>query len=159
MSAPAHAPGDLIRGLHWAATDTGTDRVAEALARLLREAEHLGGDHVSLRTMNLLVAPHAGPVAPVPHDGGSREELALHPARMVRLARHDADRLDGEVRVRLVRVGEARMDVRVEDVHLRADEAVPYGRVVEVLGAARQAGLTRIGFVAEAPAPAVARSR
>lgn len=123
MSAPpARAPEDLIRGLHWAATDTGTDRVAEALARLLREAEHLGGDHVSLRTMNLLVAPHAGPVAPVPHDGGSREELALHPARMVRLTRHDADRLDGEVRVRLVRVGEAHMDVLVEDVHLRADE-------------------------------------
>lgn len=122
MSAPAHTPDDLVRGLHWAATDTGTDRVAAALARLLREAEHLGGDHVSLRTMNLLVAPHAGPVPPVPHDGGSRAEMALHPARLVRLARHDADRLDAEVRVRLVRVGEARIDVLVEDVHLRADE-------------------------------------
>ncbi len=43
------------------------------------------------------------------------------------------------------------------ELHLRADEAVPYGRVVEVLGVARQAGLTRIGFVAETPAPAAAR--
>ena len=39
------------------------------------------------------------------------------------------------------------------EVQLRADEAVPYGRVVEVLGAAQKAGLSRIGFVAE-PKPA-----
>ena len=35
------------------------------------------------------------------------------------------------------------------EVQLRADEAVPYGRVVEVLGAAQKAGLSRIGFVAD----------
>ncbi len=35
------------------------------------------------------------------------------------------------------------------EVQLRADEAVPYGRVVEVLGVAQKAGLSRIGFVAE----------
>jgi cardiolipin synthase len=35
------------------------------------------------------------------------------------------------------------------EVQLRADRAVPYGRVVEVMGAAQQAGLNRIGFVAE----------
>jgi biopolymer transport protein TolR len=37
------------------------------------------------------------------------------------------------------------------EVQLRADAAVPYGRVVEVMGLAQQAGLNRIGFVAEAP--------
>jgi biopolymer transport protein TolR len=37
------------------------------------------------------------------------------------------------------------------EVQLRADEAVPYGKVVEVMGAAQKAGLNRIGFVAEAP--------
>ena len=37
------------------------------------------------------------------------------------------------------------------EVQLRADETVPYGRVVEVMGAAQKAGLNRIGFVAEAP--------
>ena len=35
------------------------------------------------------------------------------------------------------------------EVQLRADASVPYGRVVAIMGAAHQAGLTRIGFVAE----------
>ncbi|MES2979142.1 MAG: biopolymer transporter ExbD [Pseudomonadota bacterium] len=35
------------------------------------------------------------------------------------------------------------------EVQLRADTAVPYGRVVEVMGVAQKAGLARIGFVAE----------
>jgi len=41
------------------------------------------------------------------------------------------------------------------EVQLRADEDVPYGKVVEVMGLAQKAGLSRIGFVAE-PAPASA---
>jgi biopolymer transport protein TolR len=41
------------------------------------------------------------------------------------------------------------------EVLLRADKAVPYGRIVEVMGAAQAAGLNRIGFVADAPAPTV----
>jgi biopolymer transport protein TolR len=39
------------------------------------------------------------------------------------------------------------------EVQLRADAAVPYGRVVEAIGAAQKAGLNRIGFVAEPPKP------
>ena len=39
------------------------------------------------------------------------------------------------------------------EVQLRADEAVPYGRVVEVMGVAQKAGLRRIGFVAEPVKP------
>ena len=39
------------------------------------------------------------------------------------------------------------------EVRLRADAAVPYGRVVEVMGRAHLAGLHRIGFVADAAAP------
>ncbi|TFZ01770.1 ExbD/TolR family protein [Ramlibacter humi] len=35
------------------------------------------------------------------------------------------------------------------EVQLRADQAVPYGKVVEVMAAAQKAGLSRIGFVAE----------
>ncbi len=38
------------------------------------------------------------------------------------------------------------------EVQLRADAAVPYGRVVAVMGAAQTAGLMRIAFVAE-PTP------
>lgn len=34
------------------------------------------------------------------------------------------------------------------EVQLRADEKVPYGKVVEVIGMAQLAGLNRIGFVA-----------
>ena len=52
---------------------------------------------------------------------------------------------------RLQRIGAARPDTEVQ---LRADAAVPYGRVVEVMGAAHSAGLQRIGFVAEQPAAA-----
>ena len=35
------------------------------------------------------------------------------------------------------------------EIQLRADRAVPYGRVIEVMGLAHKAGLSRIGFVAE----------
>ena len=41
------------------------------------------------------------------------------------------------------------------EVQLRADEAVPYGKVVQMMGVAQKAGLSRIGFVAE-PSPAAA---
>ena len=40
------------------------------------------------------------------------------------------------------------------EVRLRADATVPYGRVVEVMGLAQKAGLSRIGFVAEPEVPA-----
>jgi biopolymer transport protein TolR len=40
------------------------------------------------------------------------------------------------------------------EVQLRADERVPYGRVVEVMGLAQQAGMNRIGFVTERKQPA-----
>ena len=53
--------------------------------------------------------------------------------------------------------GLARAALRSPDteVQLRADATVPYGRVVEIMGAAHQAGLSRIGFVAK---PATAAS-
>ncbi len=37
------------------------------------------------------------------------------------------------------------------EVQLRADQAVPYGKVVEVMGVAQKAGLNRIGFIADTP--------
>lgn len=42
------------------------------------------------------------------------------------------------------------------ELQLRADRAVPYGRVVEVIGLAQAAGLARIAFVAEPAQPAAA---
>ncbi|WP_341909397.1 biopolymer transporter ExbD [Polaromonas sp. YR568] len=58
--------------------------------------------------------------------------------------------------LRLTEAARANPDTEVQ---LRADEAVPYGRVVQMMGMAQQAGLSRIGFVADradrltAPAP------
>jgi biopolymer transport protein TolR len=40
------------------------------------------------------------------------------------------------------------------EIHLRADQAVPYGRVVEIMAMAQKAGLNRIGFVADPVEPA-----
>ncbi|MFT4241362.1 MAG: biopolymer transporter ExbD [Acidovorax sp.] len=56
----------------------------------------------------------------------------------------------GALAERLRRTAAERPDTEVQ---LRADAAVPYGRVVEVMGAAQAAGLSRIGFVAEPAAP------
>jgi biopolymer transport protein TolR len=58
-----------------------------------------------------------------------------------------------ELAQRLTEAAAANADTEVQ---LRADQAVPYGRVVEVMGAAQKAGLNRIGFVAE-PQPATVR--
>ena len=49
----------------------------------------------------------------------------------------------------------ARRDPETE-VQLRADQAVPYGRVAELIGLVQQAGLNRIGFVTEVPAAVAA---
>ena len=42
------------------------------------------------------------------------------------------------------------------EVQLRADRSVPYGRVAELIGLVQQAGLSRIGFVADTPPAAPA---
>jgi len=42
------------------------------------------------------------------------------------------------------------------EVQLRADERVPYGRVVDVMGLAQQVGMNRIGFVTERKQPVAA---
>ena len=53
------------------------------------------------------------------------------------------------------RLGKAAKQNPDTEVQLRADTTVPYGRVVEVMGAAQKAGLNRIGFIADAPAAPV----
>ena len=68
---------------------------------------------------------------------------------------------DGQLYVGDVKVDAAGFDARVAgaaqknpqtEVQLRADKRVPYGRVAEVIGVVQKAGLSRIGFVAEAGA-------
>ena len=53
----------------------------------------------------------------------------------------------------MARVREAARRDPSTEVQLRADSRVPYGRVAELIGWVQQAGLTRIGFVTETPAP------
>ena len=55
-----------------------------------------------------------------------------------------------QLRTRLVQTASQNPETEIQ---LRADEAVPYGRVVEVMGAAQKAGLNRIGFVTDTPQP------
>ncbi|RZA16625.1 MAG: biopolymer transporter ExbD, partial [Lysobacteraceae bacterium] len=53
-----------------------------------------------------------------------------------------------ELAARLAQAAQRNADTEVQ---LRADARVPYGRVVELMGVAQKAGLSRIGFVAEPP--------
>jgi len=55
---------------------------------------------------------------------------------------------DSELAQRLAQAAALAPDTEVQ---LRADAGVPYGRMVELVGMAQQAGLSRIGFMAEAP--------
>ena len=50
----------------------------------------------------------------------------------------------------VARVREAAQRDPATEVQLRADQAVPYGRVAELIGLVQDGGLTRIGFVTEA---------
>jgi len=57
---------------------------------------------------------------------------------------------EDELATRLASAAAASRDTEVQ---LRADQTVPYGRIVALMGIANKAGLSRIGFVTEAPAP------
>ncbi|HLO95303.1 MAG TPA: biopolymer transporter ExbD [Burkholderiaceae bacterium] len=54
----------------------------------------------------------------------------------------------GAFRTRIKQLGQARPELEVQ---LRADQAVPYGRVAELIGWIQDGGLHRIAFVAQAP--------
>jgi biopolymer transport protein ExbD/biopolymer transport protein TolR len=72
---------------------------------------------------------------------------------------------DGTLHVGEERIEPAALDARLQaaarqspdtEVHLRADRAVPYGRVAELIGQIQKAGLNRIAFVTEPGAAASA---
>ena len=54
-----------------------------------------------------------------------------------------------ELAARLAQVAARNPDTEIQ---LRADRMLPYGQVLEVMGIAQKAGLTRIGFIAD-PGP------
>jgi biopolymer transport protein ExbD/biopolymer transport protein TolR len=55
------------------------------------------------------------------------------------------------------RVAEAARRNPQTEVQLSADQAVPYGRVAELIGIVQKGGLTRIGFVAQSAAAGTPR--
>ena len=57
---------------------------------------------------------------------------------------------------RLAQAAAAQPDTELQ---LHADQAVPYGRVIELIAVAQQAGLSRIGFVAEAAPSSFSRTK
>ena len=91
----------------------------------------------------------------LPHAQGT-VPAALAPALLLEVDSSGALHMDGAaidentLALRLAAVAAEQPDT---EIALRADAAVPYGRVVELMGFAHAAGLTRIAFVAE-PAPA-----
>jgi biopolymer transport protein TolR len=58
---------------------------------------------------------------------------------------NDRPATDAQLAQRLTEAARQNPDTEVQ---LRADEAVPYGRIVQVMGMAQKVGLNRIGFVA-----------
>lgn len=67
---------------------------------------------------------------------------------------HGAATADAAVQQQLQDLGQHNPQAEVQ---LRADTSVPYGRVVQIMGWAHAAGLTRIGFVTD-PRPAATAS-
>ena len=63
---------------------------------------------------------------------------------------HGAATADAAVQQQLQDLGQHNPQAEVQ---LRADTSVPYGRVVQIMGWAHAAGLTRIGFVTDPKLP------
>ncbi len=90
----------------------------------------------------------------LPRADGPADAASASPLRV------DIDK-DGQAFLNGLAVDQAQLAQRLAEaaaaqpdaeVQLRADQAVSYGRIIEVMGAAQKAGLSRIGFVAESPA-------
>ena len=93
--------------------------------------------------------PQAEGVKAAPPANTPSLELELDAQGALHIA---ADAVD-EAAVRHKLADLAAQDPQAE-LQLKADTAVPYGRVVQVMGWAHAAGLTRIGFVAQPVQPA-----
>jgi biopolymer transport protein TolR len=94
----------------------------------------------------------------LPRADAGRAATAIQPPQAARLSVNaqgalflDDQPVDETALVtRLAALGKNAPDTEVQ---LRADRTVPYGRIVELMALAGRAGLTRIGFVAEASLP------
>ena len=86
--------------------------------------------------------------AATPSDAPSFIAVAITPDGRLHLG---DDELDAKAfQQRIAELGRANAQLEVQ---LRADRAVPYGQVAELIGWVQAAGLNRIAFVAQQPAP------
>jgi len=88
--------------------------------------------------------PRADAPLSVAESGATVVSVALDAEGVIHL--DDAPVDAGQLSLRLA---EAAARSPEAELQLRADASVPYGRVVQVIGLAQAAGLSRIGFVSE----------
>lgn len=86
------------------------------------------------------------PQTPAARPSESDRKVTLVLSKSGNVSLEDQLLAEPELLARLRAVAKVHSDTEVQ---LRADAQVPYGRVVEVIGLAQQAGLNRVGFVAE----------
>jgi biopolymer transport protein TolR len=77
---------------------------------------------------------------------GKEEQLVVVVTREGRVHLNDTPLKVEELSQKLAAIIKVRAD---REVYLRADKNVPYGKVVEVMAAVRQAGVTKLGMVTE----------
>jgi biopolymer transport protein TolR len=80
---------------------------------------------------------------------GEEEQLVVNVARGGKLYLNDTAIAPADLTTKLAAIARARPD---RQVYVRADQTVPYGEVMAVIGSIRDAGLARVGLVTEPPA-------
>ena len=84
----------------------------------------------------------AGPLS------GEQEQLVVNVGKTGQLFLNDTPMTPEQLTEKLKAIAAARPD---RQLYVRADQAVPYGQVMRVMGAVRDAGLVRVGLVTEPP--------
>ncbi len=79
---------------------------------------------------------------------GEEEQLVVNVAKGGQVYLNDTAMTPEQLKERLRAIVAARPD---RQLYVRADQAVPYGQVMQVMGAVRDAGLVRVGLVTEPP--------
>ena len=79
---------------------------------------------------------------------GEEEQLVVNVAKGGQVYLNDTAMTPEQLKEKLRAIVAARPD---RQLYVRADQAVPYGQVMQVMGAVRDAGLIRVGLVTEPP--------
>jgi biopolymer transport protein TolR len=79
---------------------------------------------------------------------GEEEQLVVNVAKSGQLFLNNTPLTREQLTEKLHAIATARPD---RQLYVRADQTVPYGQVMQVMGAVRDAGLVRVGLVTEPP--------